>query len=150
MPNPSDIPSAVALEETDYRRPIVEIDDGDTTQVPQQYIGMTVAAEATNMIAVTGQVYDYQDELARATELTFYFASDALGTTPTTVSGAIAMGADGSLIEVYTAKQSGRLVTDSTGSFILNVTDTATDTVYLVVRHGDSDKQFIATMPFAA
>jgi hypothetical protein len=150
MPNPSDIPSAVALEETDYRRPIVEIDDGDTTQVPQQYIGMTVAAEDTNMIAVTGQVYDYQDTLERATELTFYFASDALGTTITTVSGAIAMGASGDIIDVHTAKSSARIVTDADGKFILNVTDTATDTVYLVVCYGDSNKQFIATMPFAA
>ena len=149
MPNPSDIPSAVALEETDYRRPIVEIDDGDTTQVPQQNVQMTVAEEAANMIAVTGQIYDYQDELARATELTIYLASDAAGTTVTTVSGVLAMGAKGSLIEEYTTKSSGRIVTDEDGTFILNVTDTATDTIYLVVCYGDSNKQFIATLPFA-
>ena len=147
MPNPSDIPSAVALEETDYRRPIVEIDDGDTTQVPQQYVGMTVAAEAANVIAVTGQIYDYQDELARATEVFYYIASDALGTTATTAAD-ITIGASGDIIEEITANGSGRLVTDATGEFILDIEGVAT-TLYLVVTYGDSGKQFIATLPFA-
>jgi len=150
MPQISDMPSAVALTETDYRRPILELADGTDAQVPQQNVQMTVAAEDTNMIAVTGQIYDYNDELARATELTLYLASDAAGTTVTTVSGVLAMGAKGSLIEEYTTKSSGRIVTDSSGTFILNVTDTATDTIYLVVEYGDSNKQFIATLPFAS
>jgi hypothetical protein len=150
MPNISDMPTAVALGETDYQRPILELADGTDAQVPQQNVQFTVAAEDTNVIAVTGQIYDYNDLLERATELTFYFASDAAGTTITTVSGALAMGAKGTLIEAYTAKSSGRLVTDSSGTFILDVTDTATDTVYLVVEYGGSNKQFIATMPFAS
>ena len=149
MPYASDMPSAVALTETDYRRGIVELADGTDAQVPQQNVQMTVATEAANMIAVTGQIYDYNDVLERATEVTVYLASDAAGTTVTTVSGVLAMGANGTLVEEYTTKSSGRIVTDEDGSFILNVTDTATDTVYLVVCYGDSGKQFIATLPFA-
>ena len=149
MPNISDMPTAVARTDTDYRRPILELADGTSAYVPQQNVQMTVAAEATNMIAVTGQIYDYNDLLERATEVTVYLASDALGTTVTTVSGVLAMGANGTLVEEYTTKSSGRIVTDSDGSFILNVTDTATDTIYLVVCYGDSNKQFIATLPFA-
>jgi len=149
MPYISDMPTAVPHAETVYRRPIVEIADGVTELVPQQNVVLTVAAEATNMIAVTGQIMDYQDLLERATEVTVYLASDALGTTVTTVSGVLAMGANGTLVEEYTTKSSGRIVTDSDGSFILNVTDTATDTIYLVVCYGDSNKQFIATLPFA-
>ena len=149
MPNISDMPTAVPHAETDYYRPILELADGTDAQVPQQNVQMTVATEATNMIAVTGQIYDYNDLLERATEVTVYLASDALGTTVTTVSGVLAMGANGTLVEEYTTKSSGRIVTDADGSFILNVTDTATDTIYLVVCYGDSNKQFIATLPFA-
>lgn len=149
MPYISDMPTAVPHTETDFYRPILELADGTDAQVPQQNVQMTVATEASNMIAVTGQIYDYNDLLERATEVTVYLASDALGTTPTPVSGVLAMGAKGTLIEEYTTKQSGRIVTDADGTFILNVTDTATDTIYLVVEYGGSGKQFIATLPFA-
>jgi hypothetical protein len=149
MPNISDMPTAVALGETDYQRPILELADGTDAQVPQQNVQMTAATEAANMIAVTGQIYDYNDVLERATELTFYVASDALGTTTETLTSVFAIGANGTLIEEYTTKVSGRLVTDADGSFILNCTDTGTTTIYLVVEYGGSNKQFIIAMPFA-
>ena len=148
MPTIGDMPSALSLEETDFYRPILELADGTSAQVPQQNVQMTVAAETSQMIAVTGQIYDYNDILARATEVTFYVASDAAGTTTETLTSVFAIGANGTLIEEYTTKVSGRLVTDSAGKFILNCTDTGTSTIYLVVEYGESGKQFIATMPF--
>jgi hypothetical protein len=148
MPTIGDMPSAVALEETDYQRGIVELADGTSAKTPQQNVQMTVAAENTQMIAVTGQIYDYDQVVERATEVTFYVASDALGTTTETLTSVFAIGANGTLIEEYTTKVSGRLVTDADGSFILNCTDTGTTTIYLIVCYGDSNKQFVATMPF--
>ena len=81
MPNPSDIPTAPTFAETDYRRPIVELADGATAKVPQQNVAFTVGDEDTNVIAVTVQVHDYEEELARETELFYHMASDSAGTT---------------------------------------------------------------------
>jgi hypothetical protein len=148
MPNISDIPAAIANTETDYQRPITELADGAVGKVPQQYVSMTVGAEAANVITVTGQIYDYEDILERATEVTYYIASDATGETVSTGTSATT-ATTGTLIEEYTTKVSGRVVTDDEGVFALAVTDTGTATLYLVVQYGGSGKQFIATMPFA-
>ena len=147
MPNPSDIPTAVSLTETDYQRPIVEIADGVTEQVPEQYVGMTASAEDTNVITVTGQVYDYQDVLARATELFYYVASDALGTTRAAATDVAV--STGDVIDIFTAESSARFVTDADGAFVIAVTGDATP-LWLVVTYGESSKQFIVSMPFAS
>jgi hypothetical protein len=147
MPNISDMPTAVAHTETDYYRPILELADGTAEQVPQQNVQMSVGAEnGSHEIIVTGQAYDYNDILERATELTYYIASDALGTTVSTLNAAVT-ATTGTLIEEYTTKVSGRLVTDADGVFALVVTGVAT-TLYLVIQYGGSGKQFIATLPY--
>jgi hypothetical protein len=147
MPYIGDMPSAVAEAETDYRRPILELADGTDAQVPQQNLSMTVGAEnGSHEIVVTGQAYDYNDILERATELTYYLASDATGAT-TTTADAVMTATTGTLIEEYTSTTSGRLVTNSAGVFALVVTGVAT-TLYLVVEYGGSGKQFIATLPY--
>jgi hypothetical protein len=146
MPNISDIPAAIANTETDYQRPITELADGAVGKVPQQYVSMTVGAEDANVIIVTGQIYDYEDVLERATEVTYYLASDATGETVATAAAAIT-ASTGTLVEEYTTTTSGRVVTDDEGVFALDVTGVAT-TLYLVVQYGGSGKQFIATMPF--
>ena len=141
MPNPSDIPTAVALEETDYRRPIVEIDDGATEQVPQQYVGFTVGDEDTNVIAVTAQIYDYQDELARETELLYHMASDAAGTTRIAIDD-IAL-TTGTTLDIFTAESSGRAMTDDSGTIVFSLTEaTASQASYLCITYGDSNKVF--------
>jgi hypothetical protein len=146
MPCIEDIPAAIPNTETDYQRPITELADGAVAKVPQQNVQMSAAAEAANVIAVTGQIYDFEDELARATEVLYYIASDALGTTATTAAD-ITIGASGDIIEEFTANQSGRLQTDDTGEFILDIEGVAT-TLYLVVTYGESGKQFIIELPF--
>jgi hypothetical protein len=147
MPNPSDIPTAVAFSETVYRRPLVEIDDGVTELVPQQNVVMAASAEDTNVITVTGQVYDYQDVLERATELFYYVASDALGTTRAAATDVAV--STGDVIDIFTAESSARFVTDADGAFVIAVTGDATP-LWLVVTYGESSKQFIVSMPFAA
>ena len=147
MPYISDMPAAVAFTETDYQRPILELADGTAEQVPQQNIVMTVGDETSQVIIVTGQVYDYNDVLERATEVTYYLASDALGTTISADANAATTASTGTLIEEYTTEVSGRVVTDADGVFALDVTGIAT-TIYLVVQYGGSGKQFIATLPF--
>ena len=108
---------------------------------------MTVGDETSQVIIVTGQVYDYNDVLERATEVTYYLASDALGTTISADANAATTASTGTLIEEYTTEVSGRVVTDADGVFALDVTGIAT-TIYLVVQYGGSGKQFIATLPF--
>ena len=147
MPYITDMPTAVPHAETDYQRPILELADGTAAQVPQQNVQMTVGAEnGSHEIVVTGQIYDYNDLLQRATEVTYYIASDATGATVST-GDAAATATTGTLIEEYTTKVSGRLVTAADGTFALVVTGVAT-TLYLVVQYGGSGKQFIATLPY--
>jgi hypothetical protein len=147
MPCIEDIPAAIPNTETDYQRPISELADGAVAKVPQQNVAFTVGAEAANVIIVTGQIYDYEDILERATEVTYYIASDATGETVATAAAATTASV-GTLIEEYTTTTSGRVVTDDEGVFALDVTGVAT-TLYLVVQYGGSGKQFIVAMPFA-
>jgi len=141
MPTISDMPSAVALTETDYRRGIIELADGTDAQVPQQNVQFTVAAEDTNVIAVTVQTYDFNDLLERETELFYHMASDAAGTTRIAIDD-IAL-TTGTTLDIFTAESSGRAMTDDSGTIVFALTEaTASQASYLCITYGDSSKVF--------
>ena len=149
MPIPSDMPSAVALTETDYRRGIVELADGVTAKVPQQNVSFTVGDEDTNVIAVTVQVYDFEETLERETELFYHMASDAEGTTRIAIDD-IAL-TTGTTLDIFTAKSSGRAMTDDSGTIVFSLTeDTASQTSYLCISYGDSGKVFTQAVTWDA
>ena len=84
----------------------------------------TIGAEAANVINVGIQFKDFMGAaLAAETPIEFYVSSDAAGDTPVAVNDTLAIGTDGTILEVFTAKQSGIAKTESDGHIDFDITD---------------------------
>jgi hypothetical protein len=62
-------------------------------------------------------------------------AATGIGVTAVTASGAVAAGASGTDLVDFTAKKVKRVQTDSTGKYILSITDTAKTGFYVAVAN---------------
>ncbi|TXH52453.1 MAG: hypothetical protein E6Q97_16020 [Desulfurellales bacterium] len=103
--------------------------------ITQMSATFTVGAEAANAINVAVQLKDGQGvALARAAALPWYLATNATGLTPATSApnGGTAAGTNGKIIE-WTAELSGLMVFTAAGQANINITDSGTPTLYLVV-----------------
>lgn len=95
----------------------------------------TVGAEASNVINVSCQLKDGAGvNIAVAKAYEWYLATNSTGLTPATSapSGGTAAGTAGKIIE-QVAELSGIMVFTAAGLCDINITDTGTPTLYLVV-----------------
>ncbi len=98
-------------------------------------VGFTIGTEATNAITVNVQVKDGNGgDIGERKALRWYLADDATGDAPAAAApdGGIAAGTDGALLE-YVANLSGTFITESDGDCDIVITESGTDTWYLVV-----------------
>jgi hypothetical protein len=104
------------------------------TALGQGNLTFTPAAGGANVSNVTVQVVDSAgNALAGVFNFDLWLSDAATGAnvTATTASGTVTAGASGVVIGTYTAKKSLRVQTDTTGKFILAITDTAKTGFYV-------------------
>ena len=100
----------------------------------------TIGAEASHVINVAVQL---KDALARALaqigHLRFYLSdsSDGHTLTATATTSALAIGTNGVLQNIEVTGKVGVVMTDTSGRFDINITQTAAKTYYLVLQMPD-------------
>lgn len=98
---------------------------------------ITPGAEAANVVNVAFVVKSdkNQNTLAVPSVIDFYFsdASTGLGYVATAPSGAVAIGTNGSLIDLTGAKKVFRGITTAAGLLDINITEAGAKTLYVVV-----------------
>jgi hypothetical protein len=102
-------------------------------------VNFSVAPGAANIALMTIQLADNEGKaVAGVQAIDVWLADDAAGTTitATTASGAVAAGASGTDLAVMVTKKMIRALTDSTGKYILSITDTAKTTFYVAATMG--------------
>ena len=114
-----------------------ELDDGDSLLTPRNNVVLSVAAEGTYTIVVTGQVMTSNEELAARVPLKYYISTDAEGDGATNAMTQFVVGIV-TLVEEFTANGDGMLLTDVTGEFAMTITNGGgAETVYLHVLYDD-------------
>lgn len=97
----------------------------------------TIGTEATNVINVAVQLKSdkSQASLAARRNVRVYLSGASTGATVvgTAPTGGAAIGTNGAVIAAITAGKVLDIVTDASGRFDLNITDTGTPTFYMVV-----------------
>lgn len=96
----------------------------------------TIGTKATNTIKVTVQLKDARGHaLGIPVQCTFYLASTADGLTlsPTVTTSALAIAAKGTLLWIELTGLGATLVSDITGTFDINLIQTAGGTNYYMV-----------------
>lgn len=108
-------------------------------QSPFKTVGISIAtfvigAEATNVINVAVQLKDGDKEVAARGSVFAYLSDDANGDSVagTAPDGGVAIGTDGVAIPVVAGK-AFQLVSEADGDIDLDVTESSTDTWYLVI-----------------
>lgn len=95
-------------------------------------VDFTIGTEAVNVINVACQFRDARlAAIAQVTPFRYYLSSDAAGTTPVAADTSVAIGTNGTITEVITAAQSGYCLTDASGQFDIDITETGVVTHYL-------------------
>lgn len=103
--------------------------------IPPTDATITVSAEATNVVTVGIQLLDGNgDDLANVAGVYFYLSDDSggSGVAATAPDGGIAIGTDGTLAQVVAGK-CGWLISEADGDIDIEVTESGTDTFYLVL-----------------
>ena len=116
---------------------------------------ITVGAEATNVINVAVQLLGFDAEnLSDRGCVHWYLSGDAdgdgmLATEPTTMP--VAIGTDGVVLEDWdsTTDKVGCVISNATGAFDLDIGDTGTPTMYLVVVLPNGRVKASAAITFA-
>jgi hypothetical protein len=104
-----------------------QVFDGDEKTVGLK-VTITPAAGSANVCLVTFQVQDGQgNNVAQAFELLVYLSDDPAGNglTATTASGTVGAGANGTDLSAKVSKKAIDVLTDTTGKYILSITDNA-------------------------
>lgn len=115
-------------------------------------VTIAVAAEDTNVVAVTIQLEAAGgDDVAARGSVFAYLSDDANGDSiaGTAPDGGWAIGTDGLLIPVV-ANKAAVLVSESDGDIDINVTESGTDTWYLIVALPNGTLVASAALTFAA
>ena len=116
---------------------------------------ITLDAEGTtaaNTIRASVQLEDADgNDVAEAYVCRFYISDDSGGDglCATAPDNNIAAGAVGTLLEETTTDKSGLLLTDATGAFDLDISDTGTPTFYLVIVLPNGTLSVSAAITFA-
>jgi hypothetical protein len=101
-------------------------------------VTMAAATDGTNKTKVTFQLVDHEGNSVAAVRTFLITLSDdatnGAGLTATTASGAVAAGASGADIGTLTTKKALMVQTNSSGVYILSITDTA-KTAFTVVAN---------------
>lgn len=112
----------------------------------------TVAAEASNVIKVTGKVKDARNRaVVGPIPLRVYLTQDtATGiVAPMAPSGTVVIAAKGAIVATITAKLVFDIVTDAAGEFDFNITDATAGNWYLAVVSPDGALIFSDVADFA-
>lgn len=120
--------------------------------IPPTDATVTVSAENTNVVTVTIQLQDGNgDDLANVAGVYFYLSDDSggSGVAATAPNGGIAIGTDGTLAEVVSGK-AGWLISESDGDIDIEVTESGTDTFYLVLIMPSGEIVVSDALTFAA
>ncbi len=95
----------------------------------------TIGTEAANKINVAVRLKDGIDKnLLTQVLVDVYFSdsSDGSDIITTAPDGAVAIGTNGTVVESVTAKKHLKILTNSTGQFDLDITETGAKTLYIV------------------
>lgn len=119
---------------------VTNIDNGlaiDGYQIPT-FAVITVGAEATNVVNCAIQLYadeDAQVELENVATVDYWLSDDSggAGVAATAPDGGIAIGTDGDIHELVAGK-AGYLTSEADGDIDVDVTESGTDTFYLVIK----------------
>ena len=123
----------------------------DSFKVPVS-ASFTIGAEATNVINVAVQLTDGNgDNIASQTTFYAYLSDDADGSSlaATAPATSVAIGTDG-IADVITTKLSWMLTTESDGNVDIDITETGTDTWYLVCVMPLGNQVISGAITFAA
>ena len=139
---------------------IVELQSGSSIDVQAGALvgsvcGATfvIGAEATNVINVGIQLTDSQGaDIAIAGHVRAYLSdsSTGVGIAGTAPATSVAIGTDGAIIVADVAKLAWQLQSETDGDIDLNITETGTDTWYLVVILPDGRQVVSSAITFAA
>lgn len=95
---------------------------------------LVAGTEDTNVVNVVGTLLDAEGvAVAKRTKLTAYLSDDANGDSLASTGNGFAIGTDGLLLGELTADHSYVFVTESDGTFDIDITETGTATYYLIV-----------------
>ncbi len=130
-------------------RPVRELAYGATDQVPNINVVLSVGAEntGTNTIIITGQVYTFDDALARLTGLKVWLSATAGGVPSAVTAGTVSTGV---VIHELTANGAWDLVTNSSGAFGVTAIIAGAATRYLCVQLPDGEIVSSAVITWAA
>lgn len=111
----------------------------------------TIGAEAADTINVAVQLKDARgNNVAQVVNCKAYLATAATGIgLGTATTSAIAIGTNGTLLDITKTGQVFSVVTDASGRFDVNLIQTATPTVYLVVIMPDGSISVSSAITFA-
>jgi hypothetical protein len=93
----------------------------------------TIGAQAGDVINVAVQLVSGGSPVSGAYAVQYYLSSDAAGQALGTDPGTVAIGSDGTILAEHVDDLVGMVVTETTGTFDLDVTDADTGTLYLNV-----------------
>lgn len=111
----------------------------------------TVGAEASNAIAVTGQLYDAGGKAVSGVAVLDVYLSDAATATDIAASapsGGIAVGSYGKILATLVSGKMVRLASDASGRISLTLTESTAKTFYMAAVMPDGSLA-IATVAFA-
>ena len=113
---------------------------------------LTVGAEASDAIIVTGQLKDANGRvLAERVSLRAWLASDSAGSTHvgTAPSGAVAISGGAGVLNTLVTKKEFNLVTNATGGFAITITESGVYTCYLALQMPDGSIKVSGAITFA-
>jgi hypothetical protein len=117
------------------------------------YAAITVGAEAGDVINVAVRLQNDRRKNSVVTRvMARAYLSDAatgVGITGVTVTGATAIGTNGTIINTPVTKKMWDILTDTSGRFDLNITNTGTEGLYLVIVFPDGSIQVSPIIQFA-
>lgn len=145
----STVPIGRIVEYVSSTKVRVKLDTGSNLEHISATI--SVAAEDTNVVAVTIQLHDrYGGDLAVAGVVYGYISSDAAGQALSAAhDGGCAIGTDGLMIETL-ADQAFWLISEADGDIDIEFTDSGAFTAYLVLIMPDGRRVISAVMTHTA